>query len=465
MPRVQTREPAIGRGKRADRMRNIRRLGASPVGQHLDHRVVAVRQQARPVGRDLAPKLLSRTLADKRALGAIAIDQPFAFEHVERFANGCARHTAFSRQIVHRRHLFGDRPVARLDAAAEQARELDVTRDDASIQIDGRSFALRGLHFVFDFVLRDPRLFHRIARYVIKLTYRSMPAIGEKTAVTISAMGSLLLAAGFALCGVAVAAAAERRSELVHYNDVQIDVVIDGSGPAVVLLPSLARDSDDYDEVAEGLAAAGFRVLRPKPRGIGRSTGPMTKITLHDFARDIAEVVKKLGGGKAVVVGHAYGNWVARMTAADHPDLVRGVVIAAAAAKQYAPELSTAVTNAGNLSLSDEERLAALRFAFFAPGNDPTVWLKGWHPEIRDSQRAAAAAVKQDEWWSGGTAPLLDLQAENDPFKPESKRNEMKNEFGSRVTVMVIPNASHALIPEQPKAVVEALSRWIKSLP
>ena len=71
---------------------------------------------------------------------------------------------------------------------------------------------------------------------------------------------------------------------------------------------------------------------------------------------------------------------------------------------------------------------------------------------------------KQDEWWSGGTSPLLDLQAEKDPFKPESKRNEMKNEFGSRVTVMVIPYASHALIPEQPKAVV-GLSWWIKSLP
>ena len=283
--------------------------------------------------------------------------------------------------------------------------------------------------------------------------------------MTIPTMWSLFLAAGFALSGVAAAVAVERRSELVHYNDVQIDVVIDGSGPAVVLLPSLARDSDDYDEVAEGLAAAGFLVLRPKPRGIGRSTGPMTKITLHDLARDIAEVVKKLGGGKAVVVGHAFGNWVARMTAADHPDLVRGVVIAAAAAKQYAPELSTAVTKAGNLSLSDDERLAALRFAFFAPGHDATVWLKGWHPEIRESQRAAVAAVKQDEWWSGGTAPLLDLQAANDPFKPDSKRNEMKDEFGSRVTVMVIPNASHALIPEQPKAVVDALARWIKSLP
>jgi pimeloyl-ACP methyl ester carboxylesterase len=261
------------------------------------------------------------------------------------------------------------------------------------------------------------------------------------------------------------AVSAERRSELVRYDNVQIEVVVEGEGPAVVLLPSLARDSDDYDEVAEGLASAGFRVLRPKPRGTGRSSGPMTNISLHDFARDIAETVEKLGQGHAVIVGHAYGNWVARMTATDHPRLVRGVVIAAAAAKQYAPELTKAVTDAGDLSLSKETRLAALRFAFFAPGNDPTVWLTGWHPEIRNNQRAAAAAVRQDEWWAGGTAPLLDLQAAQDPFKPESARNEMKHEFRDRVSVAVIPNASHALIPEQPKAVVDALTTWIKRLP
>lgn len=266
------------------------------------------------------------------------------------------------------------------------------------------------------------------------------------------------------LVGFADGASAERRGEVVRYGDVQIEVIVEGDGPALVLLPSLARDSDDYDQVAEGLVASGFRVLRPKPRGIGGSIGPMTNITLHDLARDIAEVVKKVGDSRAVIVGHAYGNWVARMTAADYPELVRGVVIAAAAAKQYAPELTTAVTAAGNLALSDEERLAALRFAFFAPGNDPTVWLKGWHPEIRNSQRAAVAAVRQDEWWSGGIAPLLDLQAAQDPFKPEAKRNEMKDEFGERVTIMVIPNASHALIPEQPKAVVQALTTWIKGL-
>jgi pimeloyl-ACP methyl ester carboxylesterase len=264
---------------------------------------------------------------------------------------------------------------------------------------------------------------------------------------------------------VVAPATAQRKRDVVKYDNVEIEVIVDGEGPAVVLLPSLARDSKDYDVVATGLAAVGYRVLRPQPRGVGRSRGPMINVTLHDFARDVAEVVKQLGAGRAVLLGHAYGNWVARMTAVDYPQLVRGVVIAAAAAKQYAPELTVAVTKAGDLTLSDAERLAALRYAFFTPDHDASVWLGGWHPEIRDSQRAAVAAVRQDEWWSGGSAPLLDLQAAQDPFKPESKRNEMKDEFGSRVTVIVIPNASHALIPEQPDAVVAALTSWIKGLP
>lgn len=260
-------------------------------------------------------------------------------------------------------------------------------------------------------------------------------------------------------------ASGERKREMVRYGDVQIDVIVEGTGPAIVLLPSLARDSEDYDEVASGLAKAGFRVLRPQPRGIGQSKGPMTNISLHDSASDIAKTIEAQGNGRAVVVGHAYGNWVARMTAVDYPQLVRGVVIAAAAAKQYDPKLTVAVTQAGSPELPDEQRLEALRFGFFAPGNDPSIWLKGWHPQVRGSQRAAVAAVKQSDWWSGGSAPLLDLQAAQDPFKPESKRNEMKDEFGDRVTVMVVPNASHALIPEQPDAVVKALVSWIKGLP
>ena len=274
-------------------------------------------------------------------------------------------------------------------------------------------------------------------------------------------IAALALAASF----VPGAANAERARVLVRYAGITIETIVEGKGPAVVLLPSLARDSEDYDDVADGLVRQGLRVLRPQPRGIGRSSGPLENITLHDFARDVAEVITQLGDGRAVVVGHAYGNWVARMTAVDHPALVRGVAIAAAASRQYDASLRAEIDKAGDPALPEEVRLAALRKAFFAPGSDPRPWLSGWHPHLREAQRAAAAAVPQQQWWPGGVAPLLDLQADQDPFRTGSTRLEMKDEFGDRVTVVVIKNASHALFPEQPQEVATALADWIKRLP
>lgn len=287
-------------------------------------------------------------------------------------------------------------------------------------------------------------------------------------------MGRGIGITGLAACLVLLGAAsvqAERVRDVVAYDDVRIEVIAEGKGPLVILLPSRGRDSEDFDSVAAGIAEAGFRVLRPQPRGAGRSSGPMNGLSLHDFGRDIATVIEHEGDGPAVIVGHAFGNWVARMTAVDYPKLVRGVVIVAAAAKAYpsgfagAKELSEAVKNAGDPKLSEAERLKYLRLAFFAPGNDATVWLTGWHPEVDESQSGASRATKQSEWWSGGSAPLLDLQAALDPFKPRPMMNEMRDEFGERVTIVVVPNASHALIPEQPAAVTAAIVQWIGSLP
>ena len=74
-----------------------------------------------------------------------------------------------------------------------------------------------------------------------------------------------------------------RTREVIQHDNVTIEVIAEGSGPLIVLLPSLGRDSEEFDPVAERVAAAGFRVLRPQPRGYGRSAGPMQNITLHDL--------------------------------------------------------------------------------------------------------------------------------------------------------------------------------------
>jgi pimeloyl-ACP methyl ester carboxylesterase len=261
-----------------------------------------------------------------------------------------------------------------------------------------------------------------------------------------------------------IAAAQERTRGLVKYDTIEIDLIAEGKGPLIVLLPSRGRDSEDYDEVAAGLAQEGFRVLRPQPRGMHASKGPLKDISLHDLARDVATVIERENAGPAVIVGHAYGNWVARMTAVDHPRLVRGIVLAAAAAKSFPPRLSELVTKSGNPSLPDAERIAAMQEIFFASGNDPRIWLKGWWPEASRAQRDAARAVKQSDWWHAGTVPLFDLQAGIDPFMPEESRNDLKKEFGDRVTLAIIPNSSHALLPEQPKLVVAAIAGWVRGL-
>jgi hypothetical protein len=86
-------------------------------------------------------------------------------------------------------------------------------------------------------------------------------------------------------------------------------------------------------------------------------------------------------------------------------------------------------------------------------------------PKSTSRSSPPAVATKQSEWWPGGKAPLLDVQAELDPFKPRSMMNEIMQEFGERAEIVVIGNASQALIPEQPTAVTDAIVTWIGELP
>jgi pimeloyl-ACP methyl ester carboxylesterase len=277
-------------------------------------------------------------------------------------------------------------------------------------------------------------------------------------------LGRVAVTAGLFL-HLAIASAAEGPSRyIVDVADARIEVIAEGQGPVIVLLPSTGRGSDDFDVLAADLAKEDFRVLRPQPRGIGGSTGPMKDVSFHDFAYDVAGIIKHEGAGPAIIAGHAYGNWIARTVATDHPRMIRGVVLMAAGAKTWPRKFSDAITTINDRSEPTATRLKALELAFFAPGNDASSWLEGWHKEVMESQRAAGANTKRDSWTAGGTAPILDLQAADDPFRPRDTIDELKKDFGDRVTVVVVPNASHALPAEQPLAVVRAIVDWAKGL-
>src|SRR5699024_9081450 len=105
-----------------------------------------------------------------------------------------------------------------------------------------------------------------------------------------------------------------------------------------------------------------------------------------------------------------------------------------------------------------------LHKTFFAPNHDPSNWLNGWYREVSSSQRKAALATKKEDWWYASDVPILDLQALDDPFRPHSSREAIRDELGDRVHIAIIENASHAVVVEQPERVVEEVLSWIKTL-
>jgi pimeloyl-ACP methyl ester carboxylesterase len=257
-----------------------------------------------------------------------------------------------------------------------------------------------------------------------------------------------------------------RHSEMIDRDRVSIETYLDGAGgPPVVILPSYGRDGGaDFDDFTASLVGAGHQVLRPQPRGIGRSTGPMVNVTLDALADDVAGVIDRLADEPPVVLGHAFGNFVARGLATNHPEKVAAVILAAASGRTVDPEVNSAPFRAGDTSLSEDERLAALRLAFFAPGHDPSIWLHGWYPDTLALQHASVTGIDVAHYWGAGAAPIYELIAEHDPFHQRQEWNDLRDVYGERVTTTVIEGASHALFPEQPAAVADAVIEFLRTV-
>jgi pimeloyl-ACP methyl ester carboxylesterase len=233
-------------------------------------------------------------------------------------------------------------------------------------------------------------------------------------------------------------------------------------GGSLLLAPSLGRGAEDFAEVAGLLREQDFHVISPEPFGLAASEN-LEAADLEVLARHLLAAAPE--DGKIIVIGHAFGNWVARMAAVLAPERVCGVVLLAAARRVIPTEIKSSIDGSFKAALTDEERLAHLRRAYFAPGNDARVWLHGWHPDMAAGQRRAAARSDRAIWWhAGGTVPILDVQAADDAIAPASAASELRDELGGRVTTVTIKNAGHALLPEQPQAVVRAIVDFVRRL-
>lgn len=232
----------------------------------------------------------------------------------------------------------------------------------------------------------------------------------------------------------------------------------------MVFLPSLGRPGSDLDVMADAATTVGCSAIVVDLHGVGDS-GPLPPGSdLHTMASDVADLVS--GSEPVVVVGHAFGNRVARCLAADRPDLVAGLMLLGCGGRVPGdPEARAALRRCFDQSLDADDHLEAVATAFFAHGGDPSVWAGGWWPEAAEGQSAASAATPVEEWWVPPTpVPVLAVVGRDDRISPSANAISLLGALGPGARLEIISGAGHALVPEQPDRVVAALLGFLSDV-
>ncbi len=222
----------------------------------------------------------------------------------------------------------------------------------------------------------------------------------------------------------------------------------------VALHPSLGRPARDFGPVLDAIVRAGYRVV---------PIDPVHGATMSELAQGVAGALDAHGVDPAErvhLVGHAFGNRVMRCFAADHPGRVRSVTLFGSGGRVPGDAEATAALGRvlWKRGSADDVR-AALRICMFAPGNEPPDdWIDGWDPSLAQAQHGAASATPVEHWWTAGSAvPVLVVQGLQDRLAPPANGRGLVAELGGRARLVEFDAMGHAMVPEQPAALVAAL--------
>jgi len=137
----------------------------------------------------------------------------------------------------------------------------------------------------------------------------------------------------------------------------RIQIEIDGAGSPIVFVHGLGGTSNSFQALIQALG--GFRCIRPDLPGSGRSPRPFEALSMDLFVEAIGEVLKKVGGQPAHLVGHSMGALVCQHLAARAGEWVKSltlfgpVVDPAEAARQRLRDRARAARQDGMIGIAD----------------------------------------------------------------------------------------------------------------
>jgi pimeloyl-ACP methyl ester carboxylesterase len=102
-----------------------------------------------------------------------------------------------------------------------------------------------------------------------------------------------------------------------------------GEGPLIVATPAMLDLRSELRLLTPRLVEAGFRVVTMDQRGMGETSGEWPEYGSIPLAHDLIALIEHLGSGPAIIYGTSNGAAAGVYMAAERPELIRGLVLAA----------------------------------------------------------------------------------------------------------------------------------------
>ncbi|TIU62839.1 MAG: alpha/beta hydrolase, partial [Mesorhizobium sp.] len=170
-----------------------------------------------------------------------------------------------------------------------------------------------------------------------------------------------------------------------------------GTGPLMLFFHGITSNSAVFAPLMAQLSAR-FTTVAVDQRGHGLSDKPESGYEANDYADDIASLIRTLGRGPAILVGHSLGARNSVTAAARNPELVRSVI-----AIDFTPYIETEALDALESRVNAGDRI-------FRDVEAVQEYLAGRYPNIpADPIRIRAeSGYRQVE---GGLRPLASPSA------------------------------------------------------
>ena len=244
---------------------------------------------------------------------------------------------------------------------------------------------------------------------------------------------------------------------------------VDPAKPAVVFVHGAASDHSVWLLQSRYFAHHGKGVLAVDLPGHGRSAGPALG-SVDAIAAWLPAVLDAAGLAQAALVGHSLGALAVLACAARHPARVAKVALLGPAVPM---EVSEALLDAAKAN--DHVAYELINGWSTSAGKQlggntvPGMWLLG--SAIRLMERTAPGVLHADlvacNAWTGGLEAaaavrcpsLVVIGARDIMAPPRAAKGLVEALAGARV--VTLPDTGHAMMAEQPDAVLDALRRFL----